>query len=88
MVDYFLPLLKIFSFSFPNRVVFGIGSSDTVGKEAKNIGSRSGIFITDKNLIKTDLADNLISNLEKENIRVNVFDRIVRLPCIFTKAFF
>lgn len=72
---------KPFSFQVPTKIIFGIGTADTVGLEAKQLGGSSIFFVTDKTIEKVGIADRVKKALEEEELKVRkVFNEIGHEP--------
>lgn len=66
--------------SFPTRIVFGAGTAASVGDEAKRLGARSALVVTDPGVRAAGLADEITRALEKASIPSTVFDAITTNP--------
>ena len=62
-----------FSIHVPVTLV-GMGRSRDIGDLAKELGAENVIIITDANLIKLGLIDNIESSLEKAGFKFDIFD--------------
>lgn len=66
--------------SFPTRIVFGAGTAASIGDEAKRLGARSALVVTDPGVRAAGLADEITRALEKASIPSEVFDGITTNP--------
>ena len=71
---------KIHSFFSPNRVLFGIGASREIGKEAKALGGTKGLIVTDPGVVNSGLVSSLRTSLEEAGMKVFLFDRVEPEP--------
>ncbi|MGZ3494296.1 MAG: iron-containing alcohol dehydrogenase [Thermodesulfobacteriota bacterium] len=71
---------KIHSFFSPNRVLFGIGASREIGKEAKVLGGTKVLIVTDPGVVNSGLVSSLRANLEEAGMKVFLFDRVEPEP--------
>jgi alcohol dehydrogenase class IV len=71
---------KIHSFFSPNRVLFGIGASREIGKEAKALGGTKVLIVTDSGVVNSGLVASLRTNLEEAGMKVFLFDRVEPEP--------
>ena len=71
---------KIHSFFSPNRVLFGIGASREIGKEAKALGGTKVLIVTDPGVVNSGLVASLRTNLEEAEMKVFLFDRVEPEP--------
>lgn len=67
---------RLSRFQSPNKVFFGINSSEKVGKEATALGTKRTLVVTDQGVIKAGLLDGVKKSLESEGISVSVFDGV------------
>ncbi|MGZ3613362.1 MAG: iron-containing alcohol dehydrogenase [Thermodesulfobacteriota bacterium] len=71
---------KIHSFFSPNKVLFGIGASREIGKEAKALGGTKVLIVTDPGVVNSGLVSSLRANLEEAGMKVFLFDRVEPEP--------
>ena len=62
--------------SFPTRIVFGVGEASRVGAEAKSLGLGRVLLVTDPGVTRAGLALRVKQPLEAAGIEVAVFDGI------------
>jgi alcohol dehydrogenase class IV len=67
-------------FRTPNVLITGIGSVAQVGDQAKNLGARKVLVITDKILNQTGLVEKVTVPLEAEGIQVAIIDEVIPEP--------
>ena len=60
---------KIFRFSLPTEIIFGIDAVKKIGQEAKKIGANL-LLVTDENLKKAGLLEKVLQPLEDEKLGV------------------
>jgi 4-hydroxybutyrate dehydrogenase len=66
--------------SFPTRIVFGVGAATSVGNEAKRLSARSALLVTDEGVRATGLADGVVRALERSSIPSAVYDGVTTNP--------
>ena len=71
---------KIHSIFSPNKVLFGIGASREIGKEAKALGGTKVLIVTDPGVVNSGLVASLRTNLEEAGMKVFLFDRVEPEP--------
>ncbi len=71
---------KVHSFFSPNKVLFGIGASREIGKEAKALGGTKVLIVTDPGVVNSGLVASLRTNLEEAGMKVFLFDRVEPEP--------
>ncbi|GGK16863.1 alcohol dehydrogenase [Caldalkalibacillus thermarum] len=67
-------------FRTPNELIMGVGSVNTVGREAKKLGAHKVLVVTDKVIRKTGILDQVISPLQEEQLLVDIIDDVVAEP--------
>jgi alcohol dehydrogenase class IV len=70
------------SLRMPNLILFGNGSIEEIGTEAKKLNGKRSIIITDRNLVKMGLVETPKKALEGENIRVDLFEEVEFEPTV------
>lgn len=80
----YTPLTRICNFFSPNKILVGAGTIDNVGAEAKSMGFKNTMIVSDKTMTKIGLTNKLKEIVEKEGITVNIFDGIETEPTIET----
>jgi len=74
------PLFKIYTLKMPKKIIFGLNALEKIVEEAKNIGGKKALLITDKNLEKTNLVGNVIQYLEEAGYSVEIFNEVEPEP--------
>ena len=74
--------MQICDFYTPNRILIGVGTLDKVGQEAKKMGFKKVFVVTDKTMTKLGFTDRVKNNIEKEGIKVKIFDDIETEPTL------
>src|ERR1700709_206153 len=59
--------------SFPTRIVFGVGVANRVGEEASALGIQRLLLVTDPGVEKVGLANGIRASLEKAGIAVQTY---------------
>jgi alcohol dehydrogenase class IV len=71
---------KIISLRTPHLIVAGVGASSRVGQEAKAIGAKKALLVTDKGVVDSGTGKKIREIMEKEGIGVEIFDRVISDP--------
>lgn len=71
-------------FNMPVKVVFKLGSSESVGKELSAFKSNKAMICTDKGIRTAGLLENILACLEDSDIKFDIFDEVVPNPKIET----
>jgi alcohol dehydrogenase class IV len=66
----------------PKLILFGNGSVEEIGREAKKLNAKRTIIITDRNLVNMGLVETPKKALEGENINVDIFDEVEFEPTV------
>ena len=78
------PTGKVYSFQLPKKVLFGVKASENVGLEAKALGGKEALLVTDENMVKMGISGKIEEALVKEGLTVDVFDKVEPEPLIET----
>jgi alcohol dehydrogenase class IV len=73
---------KIYSFSLPKKILFGTGISEKVGLEAKELGGKDVLLVTDKNLEKRGIPQKIKDSLIREDLNVEIFSDVEAEPSL------
>ena len=73
---------KIISLRGAHLILAGIGASERLGQEAKGIGAKRTLVVTDKGVIDSGVGKKIKDHLEKEGVDVNIFDQVISDPDI------
>ena len=76
------PINKIFTFQLPRKILFGVNASEAVGAEAKTLGGKQALLVTDGNMAKLGVSGRIVELLVKEGLKVDVFDAVDPEPVI------
>ena len=68
------------NWNYPTTVWFGEGRIKDLHIACKNLGITKPLFVTDKDLAKTDLVKNIISDSSLKNFSINIFSNIKGNP--------
>lgn len=71
-----------FTFSGPGKVIFGNGSSRQVGAEAKGLGAKKVLIVTDRGVKGAGVVAPIEEALRKENVDFSTFDNVEANPTI------
>jgi len=70
----------MWQFAIPQRVVFGNGVLDTVGKEASRLGSRAYVVAAEGSMQKLGFLPRTVTRLKEAGLATNVFDGVQPNP--------
>ena len=73
---------KIISLRTPHLILAGLGALEMLGQEAKAIGAKKVLVVTDKGVIESGIGKKVKELLERERTGVEVFDQVVSDPDI------
>ena len=76
------PTGKVYSFQLPKKVLFGVKASENVGLEAKALGGKVALLVTDGNMVKMGISGKIEEALVKEGLTVDVFNKVEPEPVI------
>jgi alcohol dehydrogenase class IV len=65
---------------FPKKVIFGIGSIEKIGEEARSTGSKKALIVIDPVVAKTGVAEKISKIVEKQGVEVDIFDKVEPEP--------
>ena len=82
-------MLKTYTLSLPNNVIFGVGTVEMVAEKVKELGKSKILIITDKGLVEAGLLGKVLDPLEQAGVNAHIFDQIEPNPRDYTviKAF-
>lgn len=69
-----------FRFQLPTRVEFGNGTSHRAGDEARAIGAKRALVVTDPGVVSAGLADRILSDLEAAGVETALYERVSPNP--------
>lgn len=74
----FNPQISRFSlvFSQPRRIIFGPNTVSQVGDEARKLGGKRALILTDANVEKAGLSARVQNAIEKSDMKVEVYDKV------------
>ena len=67
---------RLNNFFSPTKIMLGAGAAKTAGAQAKGIGCKKALLVTDQGIISTGMADALKESLAAEKLDFLVFDRV------------
>jgi alcohol dehydrogenase len=67
---------RVNNFFSPTKIVLGTGAAKTVGAQAKAIGCRRALLVTDQGIISTGMVEAIKESLVSEKIDFVVFDKV------------
>lgn len=73
---------KIISFRSPHLILAGMGSLERLGEEAKALGTKKALLVTDKGVMTSGIGEKAQALLKKEGIELDVFDKVISDPDI------
>jgi len=66
--------------SFPTRILYGVGAAGKTGEEAKRVGAKRALIVTDKGVVKVGLVAPIEAALHAAGIATAVFDDVLGNP--------
>jgi 4-hydroxybutyrate dehydrogenase len=66
--------------SFPTRVIYGVGAVDKAGEEAKRLGAKRALIVTDKGVVKFGMVAPIEEALHAAGIETAIFDDVLGNP--------
>lgn len=72
--------MGITTWSFPTRILFGVGAVSELGAEAKRVGGTRALVVTDKGVVGAGLMSRVEESLKKAGLEVAVFDGVLGNP--------
>jgi len=73
---------KIISFRSPHLILAGMGSLERLGEEAKALGTKKALMVTDKGVMTSGNGEKARALLKKEGIELDIFDKVIPDPDI------
>jgi len=72
---------RVAFFDQPRRIIFATGAvQEFVGPEAKRLGGKNVLVVTDKGVKKAGMADTVVDLLKKEGLNVDTYDNLTAEP--------
>jgi len=66
----------------PGKIIFGLGSAERTGEEAKKLGGESALIVTSRGMTKRDALKHVIDSLNNQRINIEVFCEVDPEPPI------
>jgi alcohol dehydrogenase len=73
-------MIKEFSFLFPTRIVFGLGTGDRAGQVAREMGLSNLLVVTDAGFSRLPIFQKVMDRLSEAGIRYRIFDKLEGEP--------
>ena len=70
------------SFTIPATVITGIGAAEQAGEQAKRLGARTVLVVTDTGIVKLGYADDLVNRLRAVGIGASLFSDVTPDPTL------
>jgi 4-hydroxybutyrate dehydrogenase len=70
------PASKISMFAFPTRILFGAGALGELGEEARRLGIKRPLLVTDRGVVQCGLADRVRAEAQRAGLPLAVFDGV------------
>ena len=70
------------SFIIPPTVITGIGATEQAGEQAKRLGARTALVVTDGGIVKLGYADELANQLRRVGIGASLFSDVTPDPTL------
>lgn len=71
---------KIISLRTSHLILAGVGASERLGQEAKGIGGKRALVVTDQGVTNSGIGKRIKDLLDKEGIGVDIFDQVMSDP--------
>jgi 4-hydroxybutyrate dehydrogenase len=68
------------TWSFPTRIVFGVGEARTVGEEAVRLQATHALVVTDRGVVAAGLVQPIVEALAASGLGADVFDGVLGNP--------
>jgi len=75
-------LSRMFTYSFPRRIVFGLNSIDNISDEVKALNGRNILVVTDPVIAKTEALAKIEGRLEAAEISFLLYDKVEPEPSL------
>ncbi len=75
-----LSILRPVEFQNPQRIVFGVDASEKVGEEAKQLGAKKVLVVSDENIKKAGILERVLKPLESNKLEVEIYSISVAEP--------
>jgi alcohol dehydrogenase class IV len=79
-----MDITKSFEFKLPTRILFGVNLIDSLGEEAKAIGIRRALLVTDKGVVNAGLLERVTRTLDTSAVDYTIFDSVEANPTTTT----
>lgn len=66
----------------PPMVITGVGATEHAGEQAKRVGARAALVVTDIGIVKLGYADELVNQLREVGIGVSIFSDVTPDPTL------
>lgn len=73
---------NVAAFRVPGQIIFGVGAARTVGAEAKRLGASHAFVVSDPNLQKLGVTDQIVASLAAQGVRSTVHAEIEFEPSV------
>lgn len=67
-------------FAFPTRIVFGVGALRELGNEAKRLGIKRPLLVTDRGVVACGLAERITAEAKRAGLPLVIFDGVSPNP--------
>lgn len=68
------------AWSFPTRILFGEGAADETGAEAKKLGAKHALIVTDRGVVHAGLVDTVTRALKQADVAWSIYDDTASNP--------
>ncbi|MEG6520633.1 iron-containing alcohol dehydrogenase [Desulfotomaculum sp. 1211_IL3151] len=76
--------MMVSSFTTPTKIISGVDSRKTLGKEVRKLGGNVVFVCTDRGIINTGLLVDILDSLSKENLAYVIYEEVESNPSIET----
>ncbi len=75
-----LAITRFIEFQNPQKMVFGVGSAEKVGEEAKRLEGKRVFLVSDENIEKAGILSKILKSLEEKDLGVKLYKISVAEP--------
>lgn len=73
-------MTKVNNFLSPTKIILGNGAVSQVGDEARKLGGKKALIVTDQGVIKADLVSGVEESLKAQKVNFGIFDKVEAEP--------
>jgi len=73
---------RVHSFQVPRKILFGVKAAENVGLEARALGGKEALLVTDQNIERMGLSERVEEALLKQGLNVGIFNNVEPEPVL------